>query len=326
MMIRLSTPVLLLLLGSLVSGSASGSSVADAGIHSAQATDDLKTCTSGDGSNGECVNPDAKEANASSAATSSSGICLDDRDGCAEYAVLGHCKTNPTFMLAHCKFSCNACPENLKYFETNWGEPQESSGPNAAKIEEVIQQTEVYMNEKVYKLGMYLSVRTDCINRDKLCSKWASEGECQNNPMWMTIHCAPACQTCEKIDHRIRCPVNNKSPKAWAPGDVDYTFNRIVTDEHYQQYSPVILSRPPEASTGIVPAVHNTKLAPDDRPWVVVLENFLTEEECDRLIELGSAAGYKQSYDVGGQNFDGTYQPHQSLDRTSFNAWCQEKE
>jgi hypothetical protein len=42
-------------------------------------------------------------------------------------------------------------------------------------------------------------------------------------------------------------------------------FERILHDEYYQQYEPGII----------------------DGPWVIVFEEFLTFEECDRLIELG---------------------------------------
>lgn len=103
-------------------------------------------------------------------------------------------------------------------------------------------------------------------------------------------------------------------------------FNRLVTDPYFQQYKPKVLSKPPDELSGFVPAVHNTKLPDNDKPWLVTLDNFLTDAECDRLIKLGHQAGYKQSHEVGGQNFDGTHGAHTSLDRTSFNAWCFEKE
>lgn len=82
------------------------------------------------------------------------------------------------------------CPANLKYFDTEYGEPQEIAGKNAAEIEERCQQVETYMKEKVNKLSMYLSVRETCMNRDKLCTKWSVEGECEKNPAWMMINCA----------------------------------------------------------------------------------------------------------------------------------------
>ena len=145
-------------------------------------------------------------------------------------------------------------------------------------------------------------------------------------PLTRSFCWQPACFSCEKIDHRIRCPFNPRAPKAWEPGDLDATFVRITTDPHYQQYSPKILSRPPEELTSLVPAVHDTRVPTGDAPWVVELENFLTPEEADRLIHLGGRVGYKQSFEVGGENFDGTYQAVNSDDRTSYNAWCFEKE
>lgn len=103
-------------------------------------------------------------------------------------------------------------------------------------------------------------------------------------------------------------------------------FTKLTTDPHYSQYQPAILSRPPEDLTGLVPVVHDTRVPKGDAPWVVSLENFLTPEECDRLIELGGQVGYKQSYEVGNENFDGTYQAKSTDDRTSYNAWCFEKQ
>ncbi|PSC71217.1 putative prolyl 4-hydroxylase 6 isoform B [Micractinium conductrix] len=35
--------------------------------------------------------------------------CVDDDEKCEEWAVMGECKTNPAFMLAKCRKSCDAC-------------------------------------------------------------------------------------------------------------------------------------------------------------------------------------------------------------------------
>jgi prolyl 4-hydroxylase len=53
------------------------------------------------------------------------------------------------------------------------------------------------------------------------------------------------------------------------------------------------------------------------------MENVITPEEADRLIELGAELGYKRSSDVGGVMLpDGRFVEHISMDRTSTNAWC----
>ena len=56
-------------------------------------------------------------------------------------------------------------------------------------------------------------------------------------------------------------------------------------------------------------------------PWVVVLENFVSEAETLRLIELGTKEGYKWSADVGKLKPEGSYERSVNNGRTSTNAW-----
>jgi prolyl 4-hydroxylase len=95
-------------------------------------------------------------------------------------------------------------------------------------------------------------------------------------------------------------------------------FERILYDEYYQRYEPIAVSMPnpteEQKEKGII-----------DGPWVIVFDNFLTFEECDRLIELGAIEGYDVSTDVGRENFDGKYASTVNSGRTSTNAWCKTK-
>lgn len=76
-----------------------------------------------------------------------------------------------------------------------------------------------------------------------------------------------------------------------------------------------ILSMPQPESSSDIPS----------GPWVVTLENFLTDEECDRLIQLGAGEGYEISRDVGKKKFDGSYDGLANDRRTSTNAWCKDE-
>ena len=105
-----------------------------------------------------------------------------------------------------------------------------------------------------------------------------------------------ACQTCIKLDFNFRCPFDPNAPTIWGPGDLNKMFERLTTDSYYEQYSPEVLSRPGKPIGKF-----------DDGPWVVVLHNFISEAEADKLIELGGVRGYEQSYDVGAKKFDGSY-------------------
>ena len=122
----------------------------------------------------------------------------------------------------------------------------------------------------------------------------------------MLLQCAPSCGTCDQLSYEARCPYDKNAPMAWEnPGDVNKMFERLTKDEYYvNKFSPTILSQPPYY------------------PWVIALENVLTDEQCDALIQLGKDRGYERSQDVGEKKFDGTFGGHTSDSRTSSNTWC----
>jgi prolyl 4-hydroxylase len=170
--------------------------------------------------------------------------------------------------------------------------------------QDIVDATIKYIEEKVLVDDSFKSVRKECKNRHPQCAYWASLGECENNPRYMTLQCAPSCQTCDKIDFEARCPWDKSKPSILKEGDLNKLFTRLTTEPFYQKYEPTIHSSPPSG------------------PWVVTLENLLTPEECDRLIELGAEEGYEISRDVGAKKFDGTHEAVTSSGRTSTNAWC----
>jgi prolyl 4-hydroxylase len=81
-------------------------------------------------------------------------------------------------------------------------------------------------------------------------------------------------------------------------------FERIAFSPEYQHYEPVVVSQPPEG------------------PWMIVFENVISDEEAERLIELGGLQGYERSADVGPEKLDGTFEQNVNSGRTSTNAWC----
>ena len=141
-------------------------------------------------------------------------------------------------------------------------------------------------------------------NKDSMCSLWASQNECDNNPKYMTLSCGPACRTCELISHEYRCPIDKDAPTALHAGDLDKMFERIL--QEYIHLTPTVLSRPPNG------------------PWVVQLDTFTTGDECDRLVEYGQKEGYESSQTSGRKHAGGTVEGIISNPgRTSTNAWCE---
>jgi prolyl 4-hydroxylase len=83
-------------------------------------------------------------------------------------------------------------------------------------------------------------------------------------------------------------------------------FTKLTTEPYLSEYEVEILSSP---TTG--------------GPWVITMENVVSEEEAVALIELGATEGYKRSADVGKIRADGTHENKVNDGRTSTNAWCQ---
>lgn len=217
-------------------------------------------------------------------------------------------------MLVYCAKACNICHykgdleqlmrERLEQkqkeeemerelLKTKYGVEQTRNEEDAKEqktYEDMIQ----YMDHVVMVEPKYESVREDCKLRHAFCIFWASIGECEKTRDYMVVQCAPACQTCEMLDFHARCPHDPDEATALQPGDLNRMFERIV--QTMDQYQPVILSQPNPTDPNIF-----------DGPWVVTLENFLTDHECDRLIELGGTVGYLESADVGEKKWDGTF-------------------
>ncbi|CAB9498731.1 Prolyl 4-hydroxylase subunit alpha-1 [Seminavis robusta] len=186
------------------------------------------------------------------------------------------------------------------------------------EIYEKIAEARYYMVNEVNIEPEYDAVRDICKNKHESCAFWAMLGECEKNPNYMKLNCAPICQTCDFLSIETRCPLDPNAVDALYPGDITKMFNRILTDPSIQQYQPTIVSRP-EYAEGDTAETANYILG----PWMVVFENALTDEEADRMIELGGNEGYQRSADVGRKLEDGTYDKKIYAGRTSTNAWCQ---
>jgi len=173
-----------------------------------------------------------------------------------------------------------------------------------------------YLEEELPK-QKYDKVRPICVNKDKLCAFWASLGECEESAAYMKTDCALACQSCDELDIKNRCPMDPNAVDIWKPGDLNNMFYRIAYGPESSTQKVQVLSEPSlENKTG-------KDYGP--LPWVVIIDDFISEEECKRLIELGAIRGYERSRDVGEEQADGTFTSVESKDRTSSNAWCQEE-
>lgn len=127
------------------------------------------------------------------------------------------------------------------------------------------------------------------------------------------------------MDHQTRCPSDPTIPLTLSdPGDVNRLFERITTNPEFNaKYNITIHSKPRDASTTTrekdVNDNNDVPLHVDgvDGPWIITLDNFLTDAEADRMIAIGAEEGYQNSINFIADKASGN--------RTSKQSWCKGK-
>ena len=145
----------------------------------------------------------------------------------------------------------------------------------------------------------------DCVDSHDNCQYWSTIGECEQNPNYMLANCKHSCKICTAAyddvdDNSTRCGgAIDQLPNALEASSLCTMFERIVQD-----YNPTIHSQP---------------TAEDDMPWIITIDNFVTDEEIDRILQYGESNGYEQSRETYHGNHDGSKTTQM---RTSENSWC----
>lgn len=244
---------------------------------------------------------------------------------CEQLAEEGECYTE--FMRDQCAKTCLICFQSGQEFEL--GVSQWVVMGLIKETLEVIVKTYSYMQKTVFSATnedekvWYDDVRRNCRNQDNLCSHWAAQGKCEwDDPFYeyMAINCAPACQTCELLDYEMRCP-----PPALNPGDLNAMFERLIGERELTPEQMESTFMTGKDKYGEVTVHSRPGKAEDDTdkfPWVITIQDFLTDEECNHLIEQGTTRGFEPSTEVGTEGDGSESEQYISDYRTSTNAWC----
>jgi hypothetical protein len=120
-----------------------------------------------------------------------------------------------TTFISEASYSAPA-PKTNTGLGADLGEPQHLDENNAEEIKERITAAREYMRNEVMMNGTYEKVRPMCKNSHQSCAFWSVLGECENNPGYMLVNCAPVCKSCEvRVTSSIRngvLPFQLKSP------------------------------------------------------------------------------------------------------------------
>eukprot|EP00040_Diaphanoeca_grandis_P012302 m.62455 g.62455 ORF g.62455 m.62455 type:complete len:447 (+) comp23158_c0_seq1:267-1607(+) len=137
------------------------------------------------------------------------------------------------------------------------------------------------------------------------CAEWALQGECELNPSYLHQHCAKSCNLCRtSLPFNERCVRHPAERSAIEPPHgLDRMYHRILTDpDIVEKYTPYAVSKD---------------------PWVVVFENFVSEDEGNELFSH-LPDKWTVSTTVGDLDAKGDVDLTKAGKgaRTSTTAWC----
>lgn len=208
-------------------------------------------------------------------------------------------------MHSNCKLSCNTC--SAEDVDISVKEAVGISDQDVSRVwwmdpsdtQEYLDDVMSYMKDEVWaQPATYGKTRGICMNKDDMCSHWAIQGRC--NEVDVKLKCGPSCRSCLYLDENVRCGGTlDQLPNGLSAGSLGNMFDRIVRD-----YDVEILSQPtPE----------------EDKPWVVTIDNFVSDEEIDLVLRYGEKTGYEKAKLVFNGNHAG---PQTTQERTSETSWC----
>ena len=268
------------------------------------------------------------------------------------------CRTKPEFMLYYCAETCQACGsrtrvlpleesfskrrrKNSKIITAAAGAADfmgvhqllsidfvnkiqfpDQRNPTPADVVKLLADARDYMLDKIHTDDDYRLVRSLCKNRNEKCALWALRGYCTHPDykLYMSQNCGPVCFSCHELHYETLCPVNPNVKHALYPGDLHEMFHRIIHDSTYRD-TVQVLSRP-DLKEGDDHETANYSIG----PWMILLKDFASPEECEALIQAGTTLGFERSaysgdkLDAAGRLIGGV-----KRGRTSSTTWCDEE-
>lgn len=150
-------------------------------------------------------------------------------------------------------------------------------------IQNALRGARLYLSQFDFTSRQFRKLKEVCSNNHELCALWSVKGECQKNPLFMNLTCAPMCHACKYLLQEVRCPLDPNEVNAWSPGDLNRMFERIVTDPIFRKYKPKVWLRP---ITVPIKALQGVSVPNESAPWIVTLERLVSPKEVNHLLEL----------------------------------------
>ena len=171
----------------------------------------------------------------------------------------------------------------------------------------------------------FAHVHDKCVYRDPNCHMMAVQGKCfdEESPTnaqdfhYMTTHCCPICEFMDDLRTYIDCPIDPDAKTHYTqPGQVSETFVSLLSNLTQLNLEYTVHSAP----LGTIP---NDLVDYEYKrgPWIVTIEDFVSQQERETLIGHGERLGYELSTD-GFMLEDGTTGVGPVPWRSSYETFC----
>ena len=155
------------------------------------------------------------------------------------------------------------------------------------------------------------------------CEFWAGIDRtgCLYSPGHMAMHCPRTCKMCHLRSAKTRCGPLQNDNAALQPGELDAVFRRLIAE-------PALVVQPdgstaPSNDEFVFDGYTIHLLSQPPAPWVIAIDNVLSDEEADHLIAIAHETGFSGSTTTGEVDETGTINRQTDSSRTSTQAWCQ---
>ena len=209
-----------------------------------------------------------------------------------------------------------------------------------------------------------------CIFKDDHCIEYAHYNDCTDDTAetehWMTLYCCPICHATAHLEFLLRCPMDPNAYNAYSrAGEVSKKFLRMIrklgegttttttttttisttttADQVIQVHAAPIPVHELLPHSGVQ---EHGYIMMEGAPWVVTIDNFVTDQEIYSLIQHGYKYGYERSTEHKQQQHhshhshqhhnddDGSMESWEAhglddddndvMERTAYEAWCDE--
>ena len=231
--------------------------------------------------------------------------CEDQHERCEFWANEGECDINPNYMLDKCAKSCKECTvsssERDKKVEKNYfGIDQELFGENIDKDETRarIETMKDYGKWLMKQESTTKTMRKLCTNELNNCAYYATKGLCETKVIFMMENCPLACMMCDKKEQFDAC-VGMRHPFSEPIFVTDEKKENMLNEDEETKVTHSIHSffETIKKNDHSSPFEFEFLVEPNSNqdPWILRLGNFLSNEECNSIIDLGHTLGWTNS-------------------------------